>query len=98
MKKECLVIGLGIYVGIPLTFTLFYVVIILFSAFFKLLPIHKNSSTDQTTRTAIVETQKMPSSVYVKEINRTCYLDGEDYYDEMHVRLVRLKFHCDLGN
>ena len=23
---------------------------------------------------------------------------GEDYYDEMHVRLVRLKFHCDLGN
>ena len=77
-----LLIGLGIYVGIPLTFTLFYVVIILFSAFFKLLPIHKNSSTDQTTRTAVVETQKMPSSVYVKEINRTCYLDGEDYYDE----------------
>ena len=23
---------------------------------------------------------------------------GEDDYDEMHVRLVRLKFHCDLGN
>ena len=23
---------------------------------------------------------------------------GEDYYDEMHVRLVRIKFHCDLGN
>ena len=23
---------------------------------------------------------------------------GEDYYDEMHVRLVRLKFHCELGN
>ena len=23
---------------------------------------------------------------------------GEDYYEEMHVRLVRLKFHCDLGN
>ncbi len=23
---------------------------------------------------------------------------GEDYYDEIHVRLVRIKFHCDLGN
>lgn len=23
---------------------------------------------------------------------------GEDYYDERHVRLVRIKFHCDLGN
>ena len=23
---------------------------------------------------------------------------GEDYYEEMHVRLVRLKFHCELGN
>ena len=23
---------------------------------------------------------------------------GEDDFDEMHVRLVRLKFHCDLGN
>ena len=23
---------------------------------------------------------------------------GEDDYDEMHVRLVRIKFHCDLGN
>ena len=23
---------------------------------------------------------------------------GEDDYDEMHVRLVRLKFHCELGN
>lgn len=23
---------------------------------------------------------------------------GEDYYDIIHVRLVRIKFHCDLGN
>lgn len=23
---------------------------------------------------------------------------GEDYYDVIHVRLVRIKFHCDLGN
>lgn len=23
---------------------------------------------------------------------------GEDYYEEIHVRLVRIKFHCDLGN
>ena len=23
---------------------------------------------------------------------------GEDYYDEIHVRLVRIQFHCDLGN
>jgi ATP-dependent DNA helicase RecQ len=23
---------------------------------------------------------------------------GEDDYDEIHVRLVRIKFHCDLGN
>lgn len=23
---------------------------------------------------------------------------GEDYYDVIHVRLVRVKFHCDLGN
>ena len=23
---------------------------------------------------------------------------GEDYYDEIYVRLVRIKFHCDLGN
>ena len=23
---------------------------------------------------------------------------GDDYYDEIHVRLVRIKFHCDLGN
>ncbi|MBO5552685.1 MAG: HRDC domain-containing protein, partial [Paludibacteraceae bacterium] len=23
---------------------------------------------------------------------------GEDYYDPIHVRLVRIKFHCDLGN
>jgi ATP-dependent DNA helicase RecQ len=23
---------------------------------------------------------------------------GEDEYDPIHVRLVRIKFHCDLGN
>ena len=84
-KKPLLIalfVYLGINIGLPLTYALIMAVVLLSSIIYKKLPIHKNSSTDPTTRAAVVETQKMPSSVYVKEINRTCYLDGEDYYDE----------------
>ena len=40
---------------------------------------------------------------YFKEANNDSIKDameelGEDYYDIIHVRLVRIKFHCDLGN
>ena len=87
-KKSFLIplfIILGINVAAPLTFGLFYVIIMLSLSFFSLFPNFKSNNTRQTSqasKTSVVETQKMPSSVYVKEIGRTCYLDGEDYYDE----------------
>ena len=31
-------------------------------------------------------------------IKKAMQILGEDEYDELHVRLVRLKFHSDLGN
>ena len=40
---------------------------------------------------------------YFKEADNDSIKDameelGEDYYDIIHVRLVRIKFHCELGN
>ena len=73
-----LFVMLGIYVGIPLTSLIFLAPSLFLTGANKL----TRQITNPTTKTTIVETQKKPSSVFVEEIGRSCYLDGEDYYDE----------------
>ncbi|MBO4846237.1 MAG: hypothetical protein J5525_08005 [Lachnospiraceae bacterium] len=50
-------------------------IFIIFAALFLIVP---NKDSYDTTR---YETSSVKNSIHVDEINRTCYLDGEDWYD-----------------
>jgi hypothetical protein len=75
-----LFIYLGVTIGMPLIYLSFLLPMFAFSS---IKSITNNNHREQTSANrTVITTRAMPSSVFVKEINRTCYLDGDDYYDK----------------
>ena len=84
VSKKTWMIPLFVYLGLIVTGPLLYLSFLLPASLFGIIT-HKAKDvrhTSATTARTEITRRVQPSSVFVEEINRNCYLDGEDYYDK----------------